>query len=204
MKTRAWISLFAVTLLSGVTGVMLHAAAPEPDDEGWITIFDGETLDGWKASEKPENWKVEDGCIVGTGERSHLFYTDAGEMKDLEFQADVKLSKGGNSGMYFRVEFGEGWPKGYEAQVNNSSGDPRKTGSLYYFVDIKEQLIEDDTWWTQHVICKGNHIIIKVNDEVVVDYVDEKNTHEKGFVALQQHDPSSVVHYKNLKIKKLD
>lgn len=204
MKVRLVVSLFAMTVLSIAAAGMLRAAAPEPDDEGWITIFDGETLDGWKANEKPENWTVEDGCIVGRGERSHLFYTDAGEMKDLEFKADVKLKKGGNSGMYFRVEFGEGWPKGYEAQVNNSSGDPRKTGSLYYFVDIKDQLIEDDTWWTQHVICQGNHIIIKVNDEVVVDYVDDKNTHEKGFVALQQHDPSSVVQYKNLKIKKLD
>ena len=45
-------------------------------DEGWISIFDGKTLKGWKASEKPEGWTVEDGCIVGQGDRSHLFYVE--------------------------------------------------------------------------------------------------------------------------------
>jgi len=193
-----------VAMLASAMAVPLSAAEPEPDADGWMTIFNGENLDGWKASEHAENWTVEDGSIVGRGPRSHLFYMDAGELTDLEFKAEVKLNKGGNSGMYFRVEFGEGWPKGYEAQVNNSSGDPKKTGSLYNFVDIKKQLIEDDTWWTEHIICKGNHIIIKVNDEVVVDYVDEKNTHTKGLVALQQHDPGSVVHYRNIQLKKLE
>lgn len=204
MLKHAGRALLAFGLLCWSCGPAAMAAEPEADADGWMTIFDGESLDGWETAENAESWKVEDGCIVGHGERSHLFYKGAGELTDLEFKAEVKLNHAGNSGMYFRVQFGPEWPKGYEAQVNNSSGDPRKTGSLYYFVDIKKQLIEDDTWWTQHVICKGNHIIIKVNDEVVVDYVDDKNTHTKGFVALQQHDPGSVVHYKNIQLKKLD
>lgn len=175
---------------------------PAPDKDGWITIFDGKTLDGWKASEKPENWKVEDGCIVGRGERSHLFYMGE-EYEDLEFKAEVKLNKGGNSGMYFRVAFGPEWPKGYEAQVNNSGGDPKRTGSLYNFVDVKEQLVKDDTWWTQHITVKGNHVTIQVNDKTVVDYVDEKNTYTKGRVAFQQHDPGSMVQYRKVMVKPL-
>ncbi len=103
--------------------------------------------------------------------------------------------------MYFRAEFSRGWPRGYEAQVNNSHRDPKRTGSLYNFVDVREQLVPDDTWWNQHIIVRGNHIVIKVNDKVVVDYVDEKGTHKKGHLALQQHDPGSVVHYKNLMVK---
>lgn len=178
------------------------ACAAKPEDDGWKTLFDGKTLKGWKANELPENWKVEDGAIVGRGPRSHLFYVDE-EFEDLEFKADVKLNKGGNSGMYFRAKFAPGWPEGYEAQVNNSSGDPKRTGSLYHFVDVKEQLVPDDTWWTQHIIARGNHIVIKVNGKVVVDYVDKKSTHKKGFLALQQHDPGSVVHYKNLMVRSL-
>jgi hypothetical protein len=177
--------------------------APAGDTEGgWKKIFDGKTLNGWKANEKPENWKVENGAIVGRGERSHLFYMDA-MCENCEFKATVKLSKGGNSGMYFRARFMEGWPEGYEAQVNNSSPDPRRTGSLYAIEDVKEQLVPDDTWWTQHVIANGNHITIKVNDKVVVDYVDEKNRYAKGYLALQQHDPSSVVMYKDIMMKEL-
>jgi hypothetical protein len=183
--------------------LVIHAgAAEEKDDEGWVKIFDGESLEGWKASEKSENWSVEDGAIVGRGERSHLFYV-GDEYEDLEFKAEVKLNKGGNSGMYFRTQFGTGWPTGYEAQVNNSHRDPKRTGSLYNFVDVREQLVPDNTWWEQHIICRGNHITIKVNGKTVVDYVDEKNTYKKGYVALQQHDPGSEVAYRNLMIKPL-
>jgi len=176
---------------------------PEGDDEGWITLFDGVSLDGWKANEHPESWSVEDGMIVGHGVRSHLFYMDR-EFTDVEFKAEIWLRKGSNSGMYFRTEFGPAWPKGYEAQVNNSHGDPVRTGSLYNMVKITEQLIDDETWWEQTVICKGNHIVIKVNDEVVVDFVDENNTYKKGYLALQQHDPGSEVHYRNLMARPLN
>lgn len=182
--------------------VALPALCPAGEADGWIRMFDGKSLEGWKASERPENWKVEDGAIVGRGDRSHLFYMKE-QCENCEFKVTVKINKGGNSGMYFRAEFMTGWPNGYEAQVNNSHKDPKRTGSLYNFVDVREQLIPDDTWWTQHVIANGNHIVIKVNDKVVVDYVDEKTTHSKGNLALQQHDPGSVVHYKDLMMKKL-
>ncbi len=170
--------------------------------EDWIKIFDGKTLNGWKANDNPESWSVKDGAIVGDGERSHLFYMQR-ECENCEFKADVKLNHGGNSGMYFRTAWGPGFPKGYEAQVNNSHTDWKRTGSLYNFENVKEQLVPDDTWWNQHIIANGNHIIIFVNDKKVVDFVDEKNTYTKGYLALQQHNKGSVVEYKNLMMKVL-
>ena len=182
--------------------MILLAGLPAAAADDWISMFDGKTLTGWKANERPENWTVEDGALAGRGERSHLFWM-VRECKNCEFQAEIKLAKGANSGMYFRAQFGVGWPNGYEAQVNNSHTDWKRTGSLYNFVNVKEQLIPDDTWWTQYIRVAGNHIIIKVNDKVVVDFVDEKNTHAKGYLALQQHDPGSKVWYRNLKMRPL-
>lgn len=178
------------------------ADGPKAGEDGWISLFDGKHLTDWEASEKPFNWSVEDGCIVGRGSRSHLFYVGR-EFENFEYQLEVKINKGGNSGMYFRTAFGPGWPKGYEAQVNNSHTDPKRTGSLYNFVDVLESKIADDEWWTQKVTCKGNKIVIQVNGKTVVDYTDEKNSFSKGHVALQQHDPGSVVHYRKLIIKPL-
>jgi hypothetical protein len=182
------------------------AAADDPvstGDEGWISLFDGQRLTDWEASERPNNWTVEDGCIVGRGARSHLFYTGQ-EFTDFEFRAEVQINHGGNSGMYFRTAFGPGWPKGYEAQVNSSHGDPKRTGSLYNFVDVLESKVPDDTWWTQHITCQGNHIVVRVNDEVVVDYVDEANTYARGYLALQQHNLGSEVRYRSLMVKPLE
>jgi opacity protein-like surface antigen len=181
----------------------LAAAADDATADGWITMFDGKTLDGWKANEAPECWTVEDGCLKGSGGKSHLFYMQR-EFTDCEFKADIKLDAGSNSGMYFRTAFGPGFPKGYEAQVNNSHKDPKRTGTLYHFVVVEEQLVPDDTWWNQHIIAKGNHIEIQVNGKTVVNFVDDKNTFKKGYLALQQHDPKSIVWYKNLQVKPLD
>jgi Domain of Unknown Function (DUF1080) len=174
----------------------------KPKKDDWQPIFNGTTLDGWKAGDNSQSWTVKDGAIRGDGPRSHLFYMTT-PCVNCEFKAEVRLNHGGNSGMYMRATFGPGFPKGYEAQVENTSSDPVKTGSLYNFVKIFEQLIPDDTWCTQHVIIDGNHIQIFVNDKATVDFIDEKNTHTSGFLALQQHNAGSVVEYKNLMMKVL-
>jgi hypothetical protein len=196
MKIRVAVIGIAIVAVAGFV-----LAGPK-EDSGWVTMFDGKTLEGWKANENEESWSVKDGHIVGKGERSHLFYMKQ-QCVNCEFRAEVKISDHGNSGMYFRTEFGPEWPKGYEAQVNSTHKDWRRTGSLYAIQDIKEQLVPPDTWWTQHIIVNGNHIVIKVNDKVVVDYTDPENRYQKGYLALQQHDPGSEVHYKNLKIRAL-
>ncbi len=175
---------------------------PTPGKDGWISMFDGKTLDGWKANERPESWKVVDGAIVGDGPVSHLFWMGQ-ECVNCEFRAEIKLNHSGNSGMYVRAAFGPGFPKGYETQVENTSPDPQKTGSLYGIVRVTEQLVQDDTWWTQHVIVQGNHIIVKVNGKTTVDTVDERNRYTKGYLALQQHNQGSVVQYRNLMMRPL-
>lgn len=181
---------------------MTCSAADTKAEKGWIKIFDGKTLSGWKANDNPESWSVKDGAIVGDGERSHLFYMDR-QCGNCAFRAQVKLNHAGNSGMYFRAVFEPGWPKGYEAQVDNTHPDPVRTGSLYNFVKVFDQLVPDDTWWTQEITADGNHLVIKVNGKTTVDYVDEKNSFTKGYLALQQHNKGSVVMYKDLMMREL-
>jgi hypothetical protein len=168
----------------------------------WITMFDGKTLDGWEANEKPESWSVKDGAIKGDGDASHLFYKKE-ICENCEFKAEVRLGHAGNSGMYFRTEFMKGFPKGYESQVDNTHKDPVRTGSLYNFVKVYEQLVPDDTWWTQEISAVGNHIIIKINGKETVDFIDEKNTFTKGYLALQQHNKGSVVEFRKLMMRHL-
>jgi len=201
-------ALSCLTLL--VTALALRAQTPlvegtpvqpKPDANGWVQLFDGKTLSGWKTFD-PGCWSVDaSGNVVGDGARSHLF--SPGTYKNLEFKAEVKLNHQGNSGMYFRAKLMPGWPNGYESQVENTSSDPQRTGSLYNRAKMLEQLVQDDTWWTQHIIAIGNRIIIKVNDKIVVDFVDEKKSFMEGHLALQQHNKGSIVHYRNVVAKAL-
>ena len=181
---------------------LVSSAQESASSGGWIQMFNGKNLDGWKANQSPESWSAVDGMIKGDGDVSHLFWL-AQQCGNCEFKAEVKIGDKGNSGMYFRAEFGPGWPKGYEAQVNATHGDPVKTGSLYNFQKNFTDPTGPDVWFTQHIIANGNHIIIKVNGKVISDYVDEKNTHMQGLLALQQHNKGSVVYFKNLMFRPL-
>jgi hypothetical protein len=68
---------------------------------------------------------------------------------------------------------------------------------------VREQLVSDETWWTQHVICAGNRIIIRVNGKTVVDFTDKKRSHQEGHLAFQQHDPGSLIRVRNVMVKPL-
>ncbi len=147
------------------------------------------------------NWELVDGVLKGSGDAGHIFSEE--KVRDFEFRTDVNISEGGNSGMYFRCQNQEVWPHGYEAQVNNSHGDPVRTGSLYGRDKIYERLVPpDQPWFKQHIIAVGNHIIIKVNGKIVVDRIDN-DILDAGPFALQQHDPGSKVQYKNIEMRVL-
>ena len=204
-------------LLLGVAAGALPAPADDKkgDAEGWVQLFNGKDLSGWKVYPSGTgNWKVVDGAFVGSGPASHLF-SERGDYQDFHYRVEAQISDKGNSGQYFRTQFGAGFPRGYEAQINATGGDKIKTGSLYPAFDRKlapevtksllilEAPHKPGEWFTQEVIAKGNHIVIKVNGKTTVDFKDEKNTFTKGHFAIQQHDPGSVVKVRKVEVKEL-
>lgn len=206
-----------IFLASLLLAVAITALAADSKD-GWISLFDGKSLDGWKANENPQTFSVKDGEIVVKGERSHLFYVGPvgnHDFKNFEFKADVMTKPKANSGVYFHTQFQEGgWPaKGYEVQVNNTHSDPKKTAGLYGIKDNFTAPAKDNEWFTLHIKVEGKHIVTKVNDKVIADYAEEEGAQRggqfknrvvsSGTFALQGHDPGSEVHYKNIAVKPL-
>lgn len=191
--------------------VLAYAACKRPTaQDGWISLFDGRSLEGWKASENPSTFTVKDGMIAVFGDRAHLFYmgpVNNHNFKNFEFRATVMTTPGSNSGMFFHTEYQEtGWPsKGYEVQVNATHTDWRKTSSIYAVKDIREAPHKDNEWFTQHIIVNGNKVTVKVNDKVINDYTvgsqGEESRLSSGTVALQGHDPQSKVFYKDVMIR---
>ena len=202
MQTVARLS--ALALAAWLTGT---AAVPQ---DGWIPLFDGKSLAGWKAAENPATFSVANGEIVVHGQRAHLFYdgpVQNHEFRNFEFKADVLTKPGANSGIFIRTAWQPtDWPsKGYEVQVNNSHTDWRRTGSLYAVQDVREAG-KDDTWFTMHVIVRGRRVQVMVDGRQVVDYTEPAGAPTRltgGTIALQGHDPGSEVHYRNVMIKPL-
>ncbi|MDR1960598.1 MAG: DUF1080 domain-containing protein [Planctomycetaceae bacterium] len=106
---KKWSLLFLFVSLFSVP--LTRSSAEDsavPDKDGFVSIFNGKNLDGWAGN--PAIWSVEDGCITGaTGESgdNKLTYNQfliwrGGEVEDFVITFDIKLTKGGNSGMQFR------------------------------------------------------------------------------------------------------
>jgi hypothetical protein len=192
----------------------------QPDAEGFITLFDGKSLDGWKANENPESFKLKDGNIVVNGERSHLFYVGPvknHDFKNFHFKAEVMTFPNSNSGIYFHTKWQDkGFPdNGFECQVNNTyTHDPKKTGGLYSVKDVMNTApVGDNEWFTYEIIAKGNNVQIKINGKTTTDWTQPADWKPRGFsgrklgsgtFALQGHDPGSKVMFRNIKVKPLD
>jgi hypothetical protein len=213
--------LFSVALAACATlsfATVVARAEDKSDADGFISLFDGKSLEGWTPSENKETWHIEDGCLVSGGKRSHLFYSgpvNEHDFKNFELKADVLTKPGSNSGIYFHTEYQEkDWPfKGYEAQVNNTHTDWKRTGGLYDVVDLREAPAKDDEWFEYDILVQDKHIVLKINDKTTVDYTEPEGgpqVKEKpgrmlshGTIALQGHDPGSKVFFKNIRIKPL-
>ena len=213
--------LFAIVALL----VPMSLMAQDPAD-GWVKIFNGKDLEGWKANDTQGKFDVNaDGEIFGEGGRCHLFYME--ELQQFELKIDVYINDKGNSGVYVLSPWVDNnWPTGgFELQVNSTHGDPVKTGSIYELIKVVESPAAADEWFTYHIIVKGNEMTVKVNDKVLYVYSDPtarfarraaggaggegrpaptfKYVGQKGHIALQQHDPGSKPKFKNIYIKKL-
>jgi hypothetical protein len=207
--------LSALTVAALVT---LAGASLPAQQGGWVSLFDGKTLDGWKVGENAASFKVENGAIVVNGERAHLFYVGPvgkHDFKNFEFKADVMTTPGSNSGIYFHTTYQEGgWPsKGYEVQVNNSHTDPKRTAGLYGIKDNMEAPAKDGEWFTMQIVVQGKHVTTSVNGKTIADYTEPDNAERpadmkerlisSGTFALQGHDPKSKVFVKNIMVKPL-
>jgi hypothetical protein len=207
-----------------LTSLLVLPAALRADTADWIPLFDGHTLDGWKASEHRGSFRVVDGQIAAGGPRSHLFYAGKvrnADLKNFELKAEVMTRPGANSGIYFHTRFQpQGWPeKGFEVQINNTyrgEGDYRerkKTGSLYGVRNVYKALVNDDEWFQLHILVRAKQVQIRLNDMLVVDYVEPDppvtvpdapgRVLGRGTFALQCHDPGSRVFFRNILVRPL-
>jgi hypothetical protein len=190
-------SLAVAALVLMLSGSAPAADAPQPE-EGFVSIFDGKTLNGWKVGENAALFQVRDGMIVmecpaSVQSPAHLFYVgevNRHDFKNFDLKVDVMTFPKANSGIYFHTKYQEsGWPStGVECQVNNSHVDWRRTGSLWALKNLswgpetpekdnKEEvallpkpLVKDKVWYTEEVIYRNGEITVKLNGKTVMEY----------------------------------
>jgi len=188
--------LTTASLLLLATG-SFAAETPQPE-EGFVSLFDGKTLDGWKVGENADVFKVHDGMIVmecpATNHRmAHLFYVGEvshHDFKNFDLRVDVMTFPKANSGIFFHTKYqdADGPKFGIECQIDNSHKDWRRTGSLYGIRNIswgpetppknnKEDVtilpkppVTDNVWYTQEVVYRDGLVTVKLDGKTMFDY----------------------------------
>ena len=212
--------IFCLSLVLAALSLAALVADDKKPAGDFVTIFGGQSLDGWKkADENQDSFQLKDGAIVANGPRCHLFYVgDDKPFKNFHFVAEVQTKAHSNGGIYFHTKFQEtNWPaQGHECQVNNTyDKDPQKTGGVYKVKKVLVAPAKDDEWFKYEIIVEGNHVVVKINDQVTADYTEDADALAKdksieparrigeGTFALQAHDPGSTVLYRNIRVKRL-
>jgi hypothetical protein len=189
--------LLSAALVLLLVSVSFAADAPQPE-EGFVSLFDGKTLDGWKVGDNAAIFQVRDGMIVmecpaTTHSPAHMFYVgDANhhDFKNFDLRVDVMTFPKANSGIFFHTKYQEaGWPNfGIECQIDNSHADWRRTGSLWGIRNISwgpekppannkenvtilpEPPVTDNVWFTEEVVYQDGLIVVKLDGKTMFEY----------------------------------
>ena len=186
----------------------------EKTEGAWTPLFDGKSTKGWNPRAKVESFVVKDGELQLFSKVNVWVVSDL-KMADFEVEAEVKIPldyKGFNSGLGFRLVGGQGKPKGYQCEIDQS-----KPGGVYGIgmggwlypskgkeAEYKERtkgVFNPEEWNKFKVVCKGSTIKTFVNGKLVAE-VQHKQSLE-GHFGIQHHGKGGTVAFRNMRARKL-
>ncbi len=229
MKKTIVFSVILVIHLSMLSQEKNNVLTPEEFAAGWVNLFDGESLDGWKAynGDAPESWTVKDEAIYCDGKDGGDDLMTMESYADFDLKFEWKIEEKGNSGVIYRVREGKQWSRPYltgpEYQVFDDPGvfDKNSTGSFYdVYPTSKDKVVNPAMEWNSGRIRVSNHLVTHwVNGVIVMqcqmhsDAYNEKVSNSKwknrpyfgkspfGHIDLQNH--GHKVWYRNVKLLEL-
>jgi hypothetical protein len=188
-------------------------------DEGFVSLFDGKTLNGWQGDVK--GYTVENGVIVCQKKKGRNLYT-AKEYANFIFRFEFKLEPGANNGVGIRAPFtGTASFSGMEIQILDDGHPKYKSwlkdyqchGSIYGVVPAKRGFLKPiGEWNRQEILADARHIKVTLNGTVIVDAdldtvkpVDHQEhpglQNKKGYIGWLGH--GDHVEFRNIRIKEL-
>lgn len=200
-----------LALLLAMTGGCAASSAGQE----WVSLFDGETLNGWEGNE--DYFRVEHGAIVGGTTAAPIprneFLCSEESYGDFEMELQFRLGEGVNSGVQIRSERIPGSHEtiGYQADLGAGYwgaiyDESRRNRVLLAPRDSLIERILDPTGWNHYrILAQGPRIQLFINGERTVDYTEtEPDIAQSGVICLQIHSgPPGEVRFRELRIREL-
>ena len=197
---HATIALLAFGLLStGGAGLHAEPAAAGQDDDGWMTLFDGSTLEGWNVL-GDANWELADGAVQadsGSG-----FLVTPKSYGDFVLTLEFWVDEPANSGIFIRCQDAESVRdnNSYEVNIYDTRADQTyRTGGIVHFAAPSAVINAGGQWNTYEIRAEGTRLTVTLNGTQTVDMED--STYADGPIALQYG--LGVVKFRNVRIREL-
>ena len=194
--------------LFGLSPLAAMAGRVQAADEGFVSLFDGKSLDGWVLPKAPGvSFSVEDGEIVGRTDgkiAKNEFLCTPKSYGDFVLKAKVKL-RNGNSGIQFRSQAENGEVSGYQADVGAGWWGKlyEEHGRALLWDKSGEEFVKPGEWNKYEIVAQGDHIRTFINGQPCVDLKDPKGK-KKGIIAVQLHSGGKTeVRFRNLRLQLL-
>lgn len=182
-----------------VDGLLASRLTAEELELGWIRLFDGQSLMGWRDAGNAD-WRVENGEIVATSGQTGLLVTQV-RFGDYELELEYMAEEKTNSGIFLRTPDQPTDPETDCYELNIAPPDnPFPTGSLVGRSRISEQFDapEPDQWHTLHALVDQSHVQAWVDGEQTIDYQDATGL-TAGKIGLQFREGS--VRFRNIRLR---
>ncbi|MFF3286355.1 ThuA domain-containing protein [Streptomyces sp. NPDC003023] len=203
---------FRQHLLGGLRYATGQVKADCSPRTGYRTIFNGETLEGWKQA-GPGKFNVVDGELRTEGGMGMLWY-QAKELGSYSLKLDWKMDGDDNSGVFVGFPASDDpWSavnNGYEIQIDATDAADRTTGAVYGFksadIEARDKALRPPGQWNSYEIrVQGERLQIFLNGEKINDFTntDAARSLKDGYIGIQNHGADDQVSFRNIQLKEL-
>ncbi len=201
---RIILALASLTLLAGTAPAVEQSVpnhlTPQEAANGWLLLWDGETMFGWE-SHGGAQWRIVGGALVADSPDGGWLGTTTA-FADFVLKLEFRTAAESNSGVFLRAAR-EGAPQqtGYEIQIYDEHPAGYNTGSLVNHAKASEAKIVPGQWNSFEITAAGSHFMVLYNGKKVLDAADTQ--HAVGVIGLQ-YNRGQKIEFRNIKLRPLN
>jgi hypothetical protein len=175
-----------------------EAITPAEAADGWIQLFDGESLFGW-TSDGTAKWKAANGVLTSDAEAAGYLRTNSA-FADFILKCEFRVSGAATDGIFMRWEKQTKEEDGYKLQIDDRNPD-YPAGSVAEILKAAPGAPRSGEWRSLQVLANADHFVVHLDGAMVLDGKDAR--FRTGYIRLQSK-PGAHIEFRNLRLKPLD
>ena len=194
------------TFFRSKSRVLCYDLRRPADERGFKTLLNGNNLDGWEHV-GGGGFRIQDGVATTYGGRGALVYR-RGIFGDFVLRLEFKQDReGADSGVFVRFPDPDGdagipASKGYQVEIYKvMPGSNQGTGAIDNVAapSAPVPVRPPGKWNRLEVTCRGQTYLVRINGKLVTRHTGDRAL--SGLIGLQNHDPASTVHFRNVRVR---